>query len=227
LPDATGRIKKKSTEVTSESETEEINLESESALSVNSTLELTDEKPIIEVAPGPEIITPSADIKQKETSTNKTENPVKRKTVSIKNFVPDKKAEQQTLEAIYVENSHPFTLDDLSRQWQLYSEELEKNGKMNWLAMIKRNQPNINEEGVIEFALDHIGLEPEYLQLKVDFLSFLRTTLNNGKINLEVVVRQHNTEKNPVTGDEKFEFMSKKNPAILHLKNLFDLEPEI
>ncbi len=227
MPDATGRIKKKSTEVTSEPESEEINLESESVLSVISTLELTDEKPIIEVAPAPEIIMPSADIKQKETSTTKTETPVKRKTVSIKNFVPDKKAEEHTLEAIHVEDSHPFTLDDLSRQWQLYSEELEKNGKMNWLTMIKRNQPNINENGVIEFALDHIGLEPEYLQLKVDFLSFLRTALKNGKINLEVVVRQHNTEKNPVTGDEKLEFMSKKNPAILHLKNLFDLEPEI
>ena len=225
MPDATGRIKKKSTEINSDSHSEEINTVKE--IQDNSMLVLSDEKPIIEVVPAPEIITTSADIKEKEILTDTKETPVKRKTVSIKNFVPDKKAEQNALEAVNVEDSQPFTLDDLNRQWQVYSDNLEKNGKMNWLAMIKRNQPNINEDGVIEFALDHIGLEPEYLQLKVDFLSFLRTTLKNGKINLEVVVRQHNTEKNPVTGDEKLEFMSKKNPAILHLKNLFDLEPEI
>jgi len=90
--------------------------------------------------------------------------------------------------------------------------------------MVKRNVPKINENLLIEFVLDHKGQESEFNEFRADFLSFLRQALNNGKIQMEAVIRQENTAKIPVTPAERLEELMKKNPSLKKFTDSLGLE---
>ncbi len=149
---------------------------------------------------------------------------VPRRTISIKNFHAQQNKESTTPEVLEVNESEGFTTEKFEKVWAEYLNQLMQQKKMTWYAMMKRNVPKINENLTIEFVLDHKGQEPEFSEFRVEFLSHLRKVLNNGKIEMEAVIRQDTTAKIPVTPAEKLEALMKKNPALKKLVDHFGLE---
>ncbi|MBO6518196.1 MAG: DNA polymerase III subunit gamma/tau [Bacteroidia bacterium] len=61
-------------------------------------------------------------------------------------------------------------------------------------------------------------------EIKVEFLQFLRAGLSNSKVQLEVIeVKKKAEGTRAYTGQEKFEVMAKKNPALKSLKEKLNL----
>lgn len=123
-----------------------------------------------------------------------------------------------------VNESESFSAEKLEQAWADYLNWLMQQKKMSWYAMVKRNIPKINDNLLIEFVLDHKGQESEFNEFRADFLTFLRQALNNGKIQMEAVIRQDNTAKIPVTPSERLEELMKKNPSLKNLTDSFGLE---
>lgn len=149
---------------------------------------------------------------------------IPRKTISVKNFQAQQKKEQNVFEALEVNESETFSAEKLEKVWDEYLNRLMQQKKMSWYTMVKRNIPKVNDNLLIEFVLDHKGQELEFNEFRADFLTFLRQELQNGKIQMEAVVRQDNKAKIPVTSSEKLEELMKKNPTLKKLTALLGLE---
>ncbi|MCX7745122.1 MAG: hypothetical protein N2167_11210 [Flavobacteriales bacterium] len=147
-----------------------------------------------------------------------------RKTISIKNFNVHQKIGSPMPEVLEVNESEVFTFEKFEKAWAEYLNQLMKQKKMTWYAMMKRNIPKINENLLIEFVLDHKGQEPEFSEFRVEFLSYLRQVLNNGKIEMEAVIRQDTSAKIPITPAEKLEELMKKNPVLKKFTDDLGLE---
>lgn len=149
---------------------------------------------------------------------------IPRRTISIKNFHAQQNKEYTAPEVLEVNESEGFTTEKFEKVWAEFLNQLMQQKKMTWYAMMKRNVPKINENLLIEFVLDHKGQEPEFSEFRVEFLSYLRKVLNNGKIEMEAVIRQDTSAKIPVTPTEKLEALMKKNPALKKLTDALGLE---
>lgn len=147
-----------------------------------------------------------------------------RKTISVKNFQAQQKKEQNAFEALEVNESETFSAEKLEKVWAEYLNRLMQQKKMSWYAMVKRNIPKVNNNLMIEFVLDHKGQESEFNEFRAEFLTFLRQALNNGKIQMEAVIRQDNTPRIPITPSERLEELNKKNPSLKNLIDSFGLE---
>lgn len=147
-----------------------------------------------------------------------------RRTISIKNFHAHQSKESSKQEVLNVNELEEFSIEKFEKVWAEYLNQLMQQKKMTWYAMMKRNLPKINENLLIEFVLDHKGQEPEFSEFRVNFLSYLRKTLNNGKIEMEAVIRQDTSAKIPVSPAEKLEELMKNNPALKKLTDALGLE---
>jgi len=89
---------------------------------------------------------------------------------------------------------------------------------------LKECIPALKDEFSIEIKLENKLLETDLFQRKVEMLGFLRSRLDNYKVDLTVKVEENSRKKRPYTDKDKFEQMASKNPALLKLKDELDLE---
>ncbi|MEI7983627.1 MAG: hypothetical protein WCI71_18410, partial [Bacteroidota bacterium] len=147
-------------------------------------------------------------------------------SLSIKK--PIKKEEE--LEAGHEESARnqtadPFTQTDLSLIWDEYAEKL-KSDSPHLYSTLRKFRPMLLPEWQIEFTLDNKILEDELNLKKGELMEFLRTKLNNCKIQLFTKVAENQKELKPYTDKEKFGKMAEKNPALRKLREELDLEIE-
>ena len=107
--------------------------------------------------------------------------------------------------------------------WNKYSKKVEKQGKYNLLSHLTMGIPKLKEHTILlEFPNDTIKVEVE--RAKYDLLSFLKETLQNFDIDLEIIVNEAEVKKYAYTPIEKYEKLKDKNPMIGILRKEFDLD---
>ena len=170
----------------------------------------------------------------------KEEVPAERPRVFIPNLhasstsvkIPSLKDVSKTQEEIleeedpYVkgEDKEDFSPDHLLQAWSDYAAKLKVDGKKNLLTIFISNPPKMIAPNSFEVIVENKVQENLFRDERPYLLNFLREKLKNYGIEVSVRIDEKAVIKRPYTASEKFQHMAAKNPALVDLKNKFNLD---
>ena len=120
--------------------------------------------------------------------------------------------------------SDSFTQDQLNEYWDTFVDKLEKKGKYNLAAILKIDTPKLTDDDVIQLEFPNSTNKIEVERNQFDLLQFLRKSLNNFNIRLEISVNEAMDKKYAYTAEDKYAKLLEKNPALETLKQTFNLD---
>ena len=123
--------------------------------------------------------------------------------------------------------AHSFSQDELETAWGNLCNYLEQKGKFSLFSTLSYRKPLLKNNFVLEFCIDNTVQKEEIESEKMNLLGFLRKELRNFSISLETIITVDDRERKPYTAGDKFKRMSEKNPSIIKLKQLFDLDLDL
>ena len=148
----------------------------------------------------------------------------RRSALTLKSI--EQKKEIEALEVVAEEVSGPtdaFTEAQMQAIWLQYGEQLFDNGKKILASVMNSNKPTL-VNNTIHFEVPAKGMKDQLEMGKPLLMKFIKTTLNNFKVDLVVHLNEEETKKYAYTPVEKFEKLKEKNSAIELLKKTFDLD---
>jgi len=118
-----------------------------------------------------------------------------------------------------------FTKDDLVKYWIEYAESLtiEKIHLKNTLISCK---PELKESFTFEVSVYNPSQRDEISGSNTDILGYLCNRLNNTHIKMDIRIVEKEEKEMIYTISEKYAYLSKKNPNIEKLKEIFNLITE-
>ncbi|MFL2621639.1 MAG: hypothetical protein ACJ0P3_03560 [Flavobacteriaceae bacterium] len=120
--------------------------------------------------------------------------------------------------------NNPFTQEDLSKYWEKYVKKIEHEGKHNLAAILKIDNPKVTNDNMISLEFPNSTNKIEVERQKTDLLQFIRLSLQNYSIDLDISVNESIEKKFVYTNEEKFQKLKEKNPSIELLKKTFNLD---
>ena len=149
------------------------------------------------------------------------------RTTSIKMPVPTTGNDALTTdeEQARYEIATPFTQSGLIRFWDEYADNL-KNESPHLYSTLKNSRPALQDHWNISLTIDNKVQEDELNMRKTEMMEFLRSHLNNYKIQIQTTIAETQKNLKPYTDKEKYELMAGKNPALRTLREELDLEIE-
>ena len=151
----------------------------------------------------------------KETSALSLSSLKLKKTASAEK---EKEKEQQE----FLNNS--FDNENLKIAWKKYSKNLEKDGNNSLSSLMEMNKPYIYENDKIKFKVPSKSNKKEIDNEKEKILQFLRISLKNGKIDLEIIIDKIPNKEYYSTPQEKFKKLSEVNPLLKQFKEDLKLD---
>ncbi|MBI3502804.1 MAG: DNA polymerase III subunit gamma/tau [Bacteroidetes bacterium] len=112
----------------------------------------------------------------------------------------------------------------LESAWTSFAESLKKKNKINLSSTLKARKPVHEDESTISFSVLNQVQEDEINAVKTDLLFHLRSALKNNSLQLKIIVDETKNERKPYTGEEKYQRLAEKNPALNKLRQQFGLE---
>ena len=116
-----------------------------------------------------------------------------------------------------------FTEQQMLEKWYQYADKLSNKGHQIMASMLSVGTPKL-KENIIFYELPNEGSKLDFEKEQNELTSYLRNTLNNYLIEIEVVVNETMKSKTAFTVQEKFERLNEINPNLLILKRIFDLD---
>ena len=152
-------------------------------------------------------------------------------TVSIKSQLDDstdKKEEQKGIvsepETIYDNRpSENFSQEQFEISWNKFAESISKESPSLY-STFKKRIPLLGENFLVTVVIDNVSQKDEINLKKAQILDFLRTDLNNYKIQLESRLTEKEEEDKAYTPTDKFNKMVEINPALNQLRSQLNLE---
>ncbi|MDP9081878.1 MAG: DNA polymerase III subunit gamma/tau [Bacteroidota bacterium] len=117
-----------------------------------------------------------------------------------------------------------YTPDQLLKCWSDYAAMMKADGKKNLLTIFTINPPKMLGPNVYEVIVENKVQENLFRDERPNLLNYLRTTLKNFDIEVNVRIDEVAVVKRPYTASEKFQHMAAKNPALAELKAKFNLD---
>ena len=146
-------------------------------------------------------------------------------SLSLKSVHQKKEDKKTTIEVNY--DNHPkdnFTEKDLQKAWNQYQQQLIKKGEKSMASILAADLPTLGEDFKIQFSLPNKLMEDQLKTGKPKLVKFLRETLNNFGLHLEVIVNETIEKKFAYTPQEKYNKLKEKNPFMEKLKDIFELD---
>ena len=146
--------------------------------------------------------------------------------LSLKSIKAKKEHKIKQMEVIVDEEQlpkDPFTEESLLKYWNNYISDLHDNGKKIMASILEMDTPKLNDTTIcLEFPNETLKLELERAQFPL--MEFLRKSLNNYDLKLEITVNEEVAKQYAFTTREKYEKLKTKNPNIELLKKTFGLD---
>jgi len=117
-----------------------------------------------------------------------------------------------------------YTPDQLLKCWSDYAARMKADGKKNLLTIFISNPPKPLGPNIYEVLVENKVQENLFRDERPSLLNYLRTTLKNFDIEINVRIDEVAVVKRPYTASEKFQHMAAKNPALAELKAKFNLD---
>jgi len=153
-------------------------------------------------------------------------NAKKVSALSIKS-IQKKKQLQEDLAAKKPDNldlpTEKFTKKEMLSAWNQYAKKIEKEGKYNLLSHLTMGIPKL-EGNVIHLEYPNSTIKVEVERAKHDLLSYIKESLQNYDIDLDITVNETAEKRYAYTPREKYEKFKEKNPLIETLRKEFDLD---
>tara|TARA_B100000767_G_scaffold96339_1_gene92576 strand:+ start:2069 stop:3775 length:1707 start_codon:yes stop_codon:yes gene_type:complete len=146
-------------------------------------------------------------------------------SLSLKS-IHQKKEQQKTLLEVNYDN-HPkdsFTEKELQKTWSDYQKLLIKKGEKSMASILAADLPSLKENFHVKFMLPNKLMEDQLKLGRPKLIKFLRESLNNFGITINVVVNELVEKKFAYTPQEKYNKLKKKNPFLKKLKDTFQLD---
>ena len=146
-------------------------------------------------------------------------------SLSLKSIHQKKEQLKKPIEINY--ENHPkdsFSEEDLEKIWNNYQNLLIKKGEKSMASILAASQPELLENFNIHFMLPNKLMEDQLKIGKPKLLKFLRESLNNYSITINVTVSETVEKKFAYTPQEKYNKLKEKNPHIKKLKDTFQLD---
>ena len=112
---------------------------------------------------------------------------------------------------------------DLNYYWREFAQRLPVEEKANASRMMNL-QPKLLNDTTFEVGVDNSMVEKYMKQLLPNIQDYLREKLHNQKITMTVRVFEAKEVVRAYSQVERFQLMSKKNPKLMKLKEVFGLE---
>ncbi len=117
-----------------------------------------------------------------------------------------------------------YTPDQFSKSWSDFAAMLKSEGKKNALTIFISTPPKMVAPNIFEVVVENKMQETTFREERANLLNHLRTALRNFDIEVSVRIDEKAVVKRPYTAAEKFQHMAAKNPALVDLKNKFNLD---
>ena len=130
-------------------------------------------------------------------------------------------------EAIPASDAIPavFSEEFLKEKFAEFVEDLRVDKPRMFNAMKDQN-PRLGEDFQVVFEMNNSSLEDVFnKEVRFDLLKFLRRELNNSNIQINIVIKPAEPGKSLLyTSEERFEYLSKKNPELNKFKQQLNLD---
>jgi DNA polymerase III subunit gamma/tau len=170
----------------------------------------------------------SSEPKTKETDTPvqlvNIENIVLSNSVSInsKSFAAEQEKKKDEEVDLSNRPTDEYSIELFKEKWNAYKDALLKKGKVS-LVTVFEYLPPINND-IIELLVENKALVEEFNHHKADFIEYIRTSLNNYNIQVEIQINKEFKTKKAYTPQEKYDKMLEKNPTLDLLKRKLDMD---
>jgi DNA polymerase-3 subunit gamma/tau len=149
-------------------------------------------------------------------------------SVKIPQLKDVRKTREETLEEEdpYIKGtaSDDYTPDQFAKTWSDFTAQLKADGKKNILTIFISTPPKVIGPHHYEIIVENKVQENLFRDERPNLLNFLRAALRNFSIEVTVRIDEKTVVKRPYTAAEKFQHMAAKNPAMVDLKNKFNLD---
>lgn len=134
------------------------------------------------------------------------------------------KKEEKKPEYLSGESIIEFDSESMLRYWNEYAGNMKKDGKINIFTIMTANPPTLLENNVIEMPIENKIQENLLADEKVELLNFLRTKLENFRIEIITKQIESTSKKHLYTSTEKYNHMVEKNPKLEEFRRRFNLD---
>ena len=146
-------------------------------------------------------------------------------SLSLKSIHHQKDIKKTTTEINY--DDYPrksFTESELQTAWKDFQKFLIKKGEKSIASILATDIPTLQENFHIQFILPNKLMEEQLKQVKPKLIKFIRESLNNYGISLNIVVNETIEKKFAYTPQEKYNKLLEKNAFLKDLKDTFQLD---
>ncbi|WP_411768717.1 DNA polymerase III subunit gamma/tau [Winogradskyella sp. A3E31] len=117
----------------------------------------------------------------------------------------------------------PVTQEELVEVWNTYIKSLHKKGEKILASIMEMDSPKLKDTAIcLEYANNTSKLELERAQYPL--MQYLRKTLKNYDLHLQIKVNEEVAKKYAFTPKEKYNKLKEKNPNLELLKKTFGLD---
>jgi DNA polymerase III subunit gamma/tau len=143
--------------------------------------------------------------------------------ISIKPGVDHvKKKVEDPADTMQEKQAEQVSYQNLVEVWKRLSENFKSDKNLYYT--LSGKSPELKDGQLILFTVDNKIQKEELEERKTDIMAFLRESLKNYHLQLEVKVTGTTTRPKPYSPKEKFNEMVKKNPALKTLRDQLNLE---
>ncbi len=136
--------------------------------------------------------------------------------------------EEKKKEAVPTETAavrlNSYNDEELSNAWAGFIEVRRKLGSDQEVAFLKHTY--VRKGDVLKIQIHNSILELTFDKLKVELQSYLRSSLQNDNIKIELEKLESSSKKMLYTNKEKFEHLAEKHPTIKILQEKLSLDPD-
>ncbi|HPE17133.1 MAG TPA: hypothetical protein PLM76_00760 [Tenuifilaceae bacterium] len=122
------------------------------------------------------------------------------------------------------EVTNSFSQEELVKVWHNF---IDSNlaDKPRYATLLKNYTPTLNDDFVVQVQFETAFQQELFKEIKHDLNFFLRKNLDNTLISINDEVVEQDSPKNKLyTVDDKFKFLSEKNPSLVKLKQQLNLD---
>jgi DNA polymerase-3 subunit gamma/tau len=146
--------------------------------------------------------------------------------LSLKSIKAKKEHQIRQMEVVIDPNDLPkeeFTEAQFMKAWRAYIKSLNVNGEKIMASILEMDTPKLEGTSIgLEFPNETLKIELERAQFPL--MEYLRKTLKNFDISLNITVNEEAAKQYVFTPIEKYQKLKEKNPNIELLKKTFGLD---
>jgi DNA polymerase-3 subunit gamma/tau len=188
---------------------------------------------------------PSHQVQQLEKSQDKTTEPTQSKVselnvpkisidkpgkvtsgLSLKSIREKKEHQIRQMDVVIDEDNlpkEPVTQEALNKAWQDYTDQMERKGEKIMASILQMDKPKLVDT-TIHLTYSNNTNKIELERAEFPLMTFLKKTLLNYDLKLDITVDEEEAKKYAFTPIEKYEKLKEKNPNIELLRKTFGLD---